>query len=126
MNGWASIDENIEYIRMEGAAQPGNEFVLKPKGGPRLRFRIGAFEPPHRYSDICKLLLAEMETVHSFTPDGNGTTIDVEIRVRGPLYWLWARVAGAKHAEGLPGQTEKFIAAAAAEANQGQIPKKGT
>lgn len=105
VNGWAAIDENIQEIHLDGQAR---------RGGPRLRFRIGDFQPPQRYSDICKLFLAEMETTHSFLPAPNGTTIDIRIKIRGPLAWLWGRLVGQRHASGLPAQTAKFLTAAQA------------
>lgn len=114
VNGWAAIDDNIQEIHLDGEARPGATFTLQPRGGPRLRFRIGDFQPPHRYSDICKLFLAEMETTHSFLTAPNGTTIDIHIQIRGPLAWLWGRLVGQRHASGLPAQTAKFLTAAQA------------
>lgn len=112
INGWAAIDNNIQYVLLKGTARSGAQFDLKPKGGPLLRFRIGDFDAPGSYSDICKLLLGEMETRHRLTATPTGTRISVDIEIRGPLHWLWGRLVGAKHARGLPAQTERFIAAA--------------
>ena len=112
IDGWVSIDQNIERVSMKGVAGSGAFFELKPKGGPLLRVRIGDFEAPHRYSDICRLPFAEMETRHQLAPSPAGTRISVDIEIRGPLHWLWGGVVGRKHASGLQAQTERFVAAA--------------
>lgn len=114
VNGWARIDHNIEHVLLEGEPRAGARFTLKPRGGPRLRFTIGAFEPPTRYSDICKLFLAEMETTHRFTAIPDGSVIEIQIVIRGPLSALWGVLVGRRHAQGLSQQTERFLHAAVA------------
>jgi len=108
---WAEIDRNIDYIDVDGEPDVGTHFVLKPKGGPKLRFRIGDFRPPDLYSDICLLPLAEMKTVHSLHAE-SPTRIVVNIEITGPLSWFWGLVVGRKHASGLPAQTKLFVEAA--------------
>jgi len=109
--GWAQIDHNIEFIRIEGDPGPGRHFQLKPKGGPLLNFRIGDFQAPCCYSDVCRMLLAEMTTRHLLLP-GEMTTVRVDIEIRGWLARFWGFVVGRKHASGLPTQTERLLAAA--------------
>lgn len=109
---WAEVDHNIERIVISAPPAVGVPFTLKPKGGPTLSFVIGAFDPPHRYSDICRMPLARMTTLHVLEPDGTGTLMRVRITIAGPLAWLWGRVVGRKHAAGLPAQTERILAAA--------------
>lgn len=117
-NGWAALDENIAAISCPGPVQPGAEFWLQPKGGPKLHFRIGQLQAPTkdnracRYSEICQLFLAEMETVHALRPSTAGTEITVTTTIRGSLSWLWSRLVETKHAAGLPAQTARIVAAA--------------
>lgn len=107
--GWADIDHNIDRIEISAPPAPGVAFRLKPKGGPILKFIIGVFEPPYRYSDICLMPLARMETLHTLKPSGQGTRIAVEIRIIGPLAPFWGWVVGRKHASGLRAQTERLL-----------------
>lgn len=111
VSGWAAVDHNIERIEIDDAPARGARFMLKPRGGPRLRFEISRFEPPHAYADVCRMPLATMETTHSLVP-GAGTTVRVEVVIRGPLAPLWGLLVGRKHASGLPAQTERILAAA--------------
>ncbi len=45
---------------------------------------------------------------------GPKTAIVVEIRVTGPLAWLWGPLVGRRHARALPAQTARILAAASA------------
>jgi hypothetical protein len=108
---WPQIDSQIDRIEIEGPVAMGTRFRLKPKGGPSLAFRIGAFDPPTRYADVCLLPLAEMTTIHQITP-GDSTVVAVRIEIKGPLAWLWGPLVGRKHARGVPALTQKMIEAA--------------
>ena len=109
--GWADIDENIETISIDGIPMKGSKFLLKPKGGPLLTFNIGDFDPPVAYSDVCQMPFATMTTTHRLFA-GDVTTIDIQITIEGFLSPLWGFLVGQKHANGLPAQTTRFIAAA--------------
>ena len=114
---WPEIDQNIDWLRIDGEPKPGQAFKLKPKGGPVLTFTIGKFEVPCLYSDICRLPLAKMETVHRLIPDPQGTRIEVEISIVGPLAKVWGFIVGRKHAAGLPDQTARLLEFAGQSAN---------
>jgi Polyketide cyclase / dehydrase and lipid transport len=105
---WGQVDHNIEHISVDGTPKTGTKFILKPRGGPTLRFEIGQFEPPLVYSDICKMPLAKMETQHRFER-GARTRVIVTIAMVGPLASLWGFVVGRKHASGLPAQTARIM-----------------
>ena len=108
---WDKLDSNIDFIEIKEKPKSGAKFVLKPKGGPILKFLIGDFEPLFRYSDICRMPLGRMETRHRFTP-GAQTLITVSIEINGFLAPFWGLVVGRKHASGLAIQTERIIAQA--------------
>ena len=116
---WPEVDHNIDYLTIADAPGPGVPFVLKPKGGPRLNFVIGEFAAPSRYADVCRMPLGTMRTRHTLIPAGQGTTIRVEIEITGPLAPLWGLLVGRRHAAGLPAQTARFVAGAAARLAHG-------
>lgn len=111
---WPEVDQNIEYLTIGQPPAAGVPFVLKPKGGPRLKFVIGTFEAPSRYADVCRMPFVTMRTLHTLIPVARGTTIRVDIKITGPLSQVWGRLVGRKHASGLPAQTERLINAARA------------
>lgn len=115
---WPEVDAHIARLEIDGPPGPGVVFHLRPRGGPRLRFTIGDFAAPGRYSDICRMPGAVMETRHSLIAEGGGTRVQVEIAITGPLAWLWGRAVGRRHAAGLPAQTARILAAARARRDQ--------
>lgn len=114
---WPEVDTNIARLDIREAPAPGVTFRLTPRGGPTLAFRIGHFEAPTRYSDICTMPLARMETIHELVP-GARTTMRVRVEIRGLLAPLWGRLVGRTHVAGLPAQTARIIAQARAGAAQ--------
>jgi hypothetical protein len=108
---WPTVDHNIERLEIHDVPAAGVAFTLKPKGGPTLSFRIGSFDAPTRYSDICRMPLATMETIHELLP-GPPTTVRVRIEITGLLAALWGRLVGRTHAAGLPAQTARILARA--------------
>jgi Polyketide cyclase / dehydrase and lipid transport len=109
---WGQVDHNIDTLIIREAPAVGVPFMLKPKGGPTLKFVIGDFAPPCRYSDICKMPFASMKTLHTLE-EANGTIVRVDIEISGPLSALWGRLVGRKHAGGLAAQTARILAKAA-------------
>lgn len=109
---WGEMDHNIETLNIEHTPAVGVPFKLKPKGGPTLKFVIGDFSPPYRYSDICKMPFASMKTLHTLEKRAD-TVVRVDIEISGPLSALWGRLIGRKHAQGLPAQTARILARAA-------------
>lgn len=113
--GWAAVDHNIAWLEVEGTPAVGTHFRLRPKGGPALRFEVVHFDPPRLYADLCRMPGAAMTTRHRLHPSvepSGGTHIVVEIDVTGPLAWFWGPIAAAKHAAGLPRQTDQILARA--------------
>jgi hypothetical protein len=90
----------------------GRALHAEAEGGPTLSFVIGGFLAPTTCSDICRMPLARMKTLHTPEPAGPGTVMRVRITITGPLAWFWGRVMGRKHAAGLPAQTGRILAAA--------------
>jgi hypothetical protein len=113
--GWASVDHNIERIQISEPPGVGVPFKLKPKGGPTLSFVIGDFKPPHAYSDVCKMPLASMKTLHTIEA-GHQTTVRVTIEITGSLAGFWGYVVGRKHAAGIPALTQRMLDFARVEA----------
>lgn len=117
--GWPELDENIDYITINQTPKVGTTFVLKPKGGPKLKFLIDDFSPPHTYSDICSMPLAKMKTTHLLEDLETGTMVKIEIEISGLLAGFWGLVVGRKHASGLPAQTKRFISGARKQTDNG-------
>ena len=108
VNSWAKWDAGLEYTQLEGQAKPGAGFVLKPKGGPKVKMSIDDVRP-HLLVDTAHLLGAKMRTTHEYVQKGNQTTIRFGIEVSGPLGFLWRKVVGEKQIKEAPAQLASFV-----------------
>ncbi|MEM8945592.1 MAG: polyketide cyclase [Planctomycetota bacterium] len=111
---WGNIDQQIEWVKIEGPPVEGKLFYLKPKGGPKLKLKVELLRKPNEYADICFLPLAKMKTTHSLSPSSDGTDIGVCIEITGLLSFMWQRIVGHQHAAGLRKQTQRLIEVASA------------
>jgi hypothetical protein len=109
IKNWGDLDEQIESIEIDGPAEIGRLFFLKPKSGPRLKLKVTELTKPTVYADLCYMPLATMETIHRLVPTQNGTNIVTEISICGILSFNWSRLIGKKHARGIAAMNEKLI-----------------
>jgi hypothetical protein len=113
---WPAWDPGLESVEPEddAAIAAGSRFVLKPRGGPRVRMRVEVAEASRRFVDVAQLPLARMRTAHDLEAvPGGGTRVRVSIEVSGPLAWLWDRVIARGQAAAATAQTEALAAYAA-------------
>jgi hypothetical protein len=109
IKNWGELDKQIESIEIDGPAEIGKQFFLKPKSGPRLKLKVTELTKPTVYADLCYMPLATMETVHRLVPTQCGTDIVTEISIDGLLSFIWSRLIGKKHARGIAAMNEKLI-----------------
>jgi Polyketide cyclase / dehydrase and lipid transport len=95
MATWPEWNTDTEWVRLDGPFAAGSTGVLKPKGGPKVKFVIEKLVPDHEFVDVSLLLGARLTFHHLVTarPDG-GSAIDVTVTMSGPLRWLWTRILG--------------------------------
>jgi hypothetical protein len=60
VNNWNSWDEGIEYASMDGKFEKGNHFLLKPKGGPKVKIQLIEAIENRKFIDMTKFPLAKM------------------------------------------------------------------
>ena len=109
INQWNTWDNDIEWIKLDGEAKLGADFLLKPKGGPETKLTISTFNKPNNFSDIAHLPFAKMETIHNLSNTSEGVKIEVIIKVTGFLSFLWSRVIAQKQIDGGVQQTNLLI-----------------
>ncbi len=109
INNWNQWDAGLEYTRLVGDVRPGATFVLKPKGGPKVRMSIDAVAA-HRLVDTAHLLGARLRTTHEYISTGSRTLIRFGIEVWGPLGFFWRKVLGEAQIKEAPAQLAAFIA----------------
>lgn len=112
VNNWKSWGPDLEWTRLNGPAATGKDFLLKPKGGPKTRITIVQCDRPSAFSDLSHLPLCKMRFVHTFVDTPEGVRIEMDLRMSGPLTFLWKKVIGAKQADEFPQHVRALIDAA--------------
>lgn len=109
VNEWHEWQPDIEEAKIEGEFKVGNTFMLKPKGGPKVKIEIIEAEPFKHFTDLTKFPGARMYGSHEFIAHGNELVIKTTMSIEGPLSFLWRKLVAEDVANGMPDQTESLI-----------------
>jgi hypothetical protein len=90
---WPQWNADTEWVRLDGAFTQGGTGVLKPKGGPKVKFVIEKLTESE-FVDVSRLVGARLTFSHVVTPAPDGCVVDVAITMSGALGWLWNRILG--------------------------------
>ncbi|MCW2539224.1 MAG: hypothetical protein JWN95_949 [Frankiales bacterium] len=95
MASWPEWNLDTQWVRLDGPFREGATGTLKPKGGPKVRFKVGTLIPDRQFVDVSHLIGARLTFSHEVmsTPDG-GCMVDVHVSMRGPLAFMWDRLLG--------------------------------
>jgi Polyketide cyclase / dehydrase and lipid transport len=125
MATWPEWNTDTECARLDGPFAAGSAGVLKPKGGPKVKFVIAALVAGREFTDVSMLAGARLTFRHLIEPvPGGGSTVRVTVTLAGPLGWLWNLVLG----KGLKASLQPDLdglAAAAEAAGTGEAPGTG-
>jgi hypothetical protein len=114
VDGWNRWQTDLDYAKLDGAFAAGSTFVLKPKGGPRVRIELQTVEPKRRFVDLTRFPLARMYGEHEFIARGDEVEIRTSVSVEGALGFLWRRLVAEGVARSLEEQTRGLVAQARA------------
>jgi Polyketide cyclase / dehydrase and lipid transport len=90
---WPQWNADTEWVRLDGAFAQGGTGLLKPKGGPKVKFVIDKLTDTE-FVDVSRLVGARLTFSHRVIPTADGCLVDVAITMSGPLAWLWNRILG--------------------------------
>ena len=95
MATWPEWNTDTEWVRLDGPFQTGSTGVLKPKGGPKVRFVLDSVVPEREFVDVSLLLGARLTFRHDVqSTESGGTLVDVTISIAGPLAPAWKLLLG--------------------------------
>lgn len=106
---WNSWDHGIEFSRIEGPFQTGTTGVLKPKGGPLVHTKLTRVEPMKLFIDEAQLTLARIIVSHSLNESAGKTLVTHEIKMQGPLAFLFAFLLGRTMKKNLPDEMRALV-----------------
>ena len=109
VNNWHNWDDGIEYAKMEGKFEQGNYFLLKPKGGPKVKIQLIETIENKRFVDYTKFPLAKMYGEHDLEETPEGLKITTTMKVKGLLAFLWIKIVAQNIIDSLPKEMEQQI-----------------
>lgn len=109
VNNWPKWDGELEYCDLQGEFVQGEQFILKPAGGPKVKITLSEVCRNEKFTDYCKFFGATMYDAHELRDEPEGLRITNTITVTGPLAFLWARLVVKKVAESVPVQTDSLV-----------------
>ena len=100
---WSAWDPEVVWSKLEGGFSEGTPGVLKPKGGPPVKFVLTRVEEGRAFSDSASLPLARMRFHHELAPAaGGGTKVTHRVEISGPLGPVFGWLIGRGIRKGLP------------------------
>jgi hypothetical protein len=117
MATWPEWNTDTEWVRLDGPFTVGSTGVLKPRGGPKVKFVIAALVAGREFTDVSLLAGARLTFRHLVEPlPGGGSSVRVTVTMAGPLGWLWNLALGKGLKASLPADLDRLAVAAQAVA----------
>lgn len=109
INNWPKWHDDLEYCQLHGKFEKGSFFTLKPKNMRGVNIEITDIQPGLAFTDCTTFWGAKMYDTHSMVETDNGITIKNEMRVKGPMSWLWVKLVARYVASTIPNETEALV-----------------
>jgi hypothetical protein len=93
MATWPEWNLDTEWVRLDGPFTEGATGVLKPKGGPKVRFVVARLTADE-FVDVSKLVGARLTFAHRVASAGDKTEVTVDVSLAGPLAPVWKLILG--------------------------------
>ncbi|MDX6228814.1 MAG: hypothetical protein QOI76_2204 [Frankiales bacterium] len=93
MGTWPEWNADTEWVRLDGPFVPGATGVLKPKGGPKVKFVVTTLTDTD-FVDVSLLLGARLTFAHHIVATADGCRVDVEVDLTGLLAPVWNLILG--------------------------------
>lgn len=107
---WPQWSPDTQWVRVDGPVAVGTQGVLKPAGGPKVKFVISACTPTREYADTSVLPGARLVFQHTAVPDGTGSKLAVLVTISGPLSRLWAKIMGGGFRDSAQADLDRLVA----------------
>lgn len=102
IDNWKNWDKSVEDSKLLGEFKVGEFFMLKPKGGPKVKIKLVEIEPFKKFTDLTQFPLAKMYGEHLYEQTNEGLKITVTMSVKGLLSFLWIKLVAQNIVNDLP------------------------
>jgi len=99
---WPEWDHEAAHVTVNGPMAAGTAGTVKPRNGPRVKFRFVDVRPLAGFTDVSRLPLARLTFAHRIEPTAGGCRISHAVAITGPLSPLFGRVIGRNIEANLP------------------------
>ena len=113
---WSAWDTDTEWVTLNGPARAGTYGVIKPRGGPKVKFQIHECEQDRVYTDVSRMPGAKFTFQHTATATEAGSEVSIRVWLEGPLARLWARTVFRNFGAGAAANLDRLIALVEGEA----------
>ncbi len=109
VNNWPRWDSELEYCELKGEFVAGNQFILKPMGGPKVNIILSEVVKNKCFTDYAKFPGAVMYDAHELEDTAEGLCIRNTISVKGILSFLWVHLVAKKVAHSVPKHMDALV-----------------
>ncbi|PKF73831.1 SRPBCC family protein [Chryseobacterium sp. PMSZPI] len=99
---WKNWDETVEDSKLLGEFKVGEYFMLKPKGGPKVKIKLVEIIPFKKFTDQTSFPLAKMYGEHFYEETEDGLKITVTMTMKGLLSKIWIKLVANDIVKSLP------------------------
>ena len=114
---WSTWDKGVERAELFGDFAVGTKGILRPVGGPKVKFEIIECEKLKSFTSRSFLPLCTVEFIHNIHETNDGLEITYRVQMTGILASLFSKVIGKKMATELPTAVDKLIELAEIDTN---------
>ncbi|MDR3260622.1 MAG: hypothetical protein LBT78_02165 [Tannerella sp.] len=109
VRNWNVWDKDVEFSELFGNFESGTKGIMKPVGGPKIRFVMIECKNLQSFTDRSLLPLCKMDFIHKMTETKNGLEITHKVVMTGFLSFLFSKIMGKNMAKGLPLAVKKLV-----------------
>ena len=106
---WSDWDNSVEYAYLNKSFQEGSTGLMKPKGGPKTKFRITKIIKNRIFITQSRLPFCIIDFIHEIVQGENSIEVIHRIEMKGVLSFLFSKIMGADMAKDLPSSVRALI-----------------
>lgn len=102
VQNWNKWDNEVKSSEIKGKFEQGTIGILKPKNGPKSKFKLEYVNYPIEFISRSSLPLAKMDVTHKLTEINGKLFLTHGVEIRGVTSFLFSKIIGKKIIEELP------------------------
>ena len=108
VKNWNKWDSEVEYSELNGKFDIGTFGILKPRKGPKSKFKLISVDKLNEFTSRSFLPLTKMDFIHEMNEKDGELFITHGVEIKGLLTFLFSRVIGKKIISELPQTMENL------------------